>query len=563
MSKLSSAHLRIDGLSKSFPNRRVFTDISFAVPHDDRVGIIGENGSGKTTLLRIIAGELSADTGNIETFQPAGSGLTVGLLHQQPPFPNTTSIHQVLENSVAHLRAATNEVDAAAHVLAETPHHQKNIDDYAAALEEAERLGAWDTDARIEQTIDGLGLADIARETRLDQLSGGQVARLALASLLLTAPEVLLLDEPTNHLDDKGVNYLSKVVSGWHGPVLVVSHDRAFLDQTIVSLLDLDPAPRPRTLDEAEDDLATNGVTRFTGTYSDYLQFRRETRQRWKQQYDDEQAELRRLRAAVNQHQVVGHTNWKPRTETRAAQKFYADRNAKVVARRVNDARSRLAELEQRQIVKPPRQLTFQGLAAAHDTPLAYSQDEQLVRAEQVAMENRLKPISLAITARDKLLITGPNGAGKSTLLNLVAGQLQPSQGQVSYREGLSIGLLAQESDFGNVAGLTPQEIYQQAVGVTVAEQTPLATFGLLAPREEQRPVEDLSTGQRRRLALAIVLADPPDVLLLDEPTNHLSLLLVTELEASINHYPGAIVIASHDRWLRDRWQGKNVHLDP
>src|SRR5699024_10565241 len=108
----------------------------------------------------------------------------------------------------------------------------------------------------------------------------------------------------------------------------------------------------------------------------------------------------------------------------------------RVVARRVNDARSRLAELEQRQIVKPPRQLTFQGLAAAHDTPLAYSQDEQLVRAEQVAMENRLKPISLAITARDKLLITGPNGAGKSTLLNLVAGQLQPSQGQVSYREG-------------------------------------------------------------------------------------------------------------------------------
>src|SRR5699024_9071137 len=132
LSKLSSAHLRIDGLSKSFPNRRVFTDISFAVPHDDRVDIIVENGSCKTTLLRMISGELSADAGNIETFQPAGNGLTVGLLHQQPPFPNTTSIHQVLENSVAHLRAATHQVGVAAQALAESPHHQKIIDDYAA-----------------------------------------------------------------------------------------------------------------------------------------------------------------------------------------------------------------------------------------------------------------------------------------------------------------------------------------------------------------------------------------------------------------------------------------------
>lgn len=265
----------------------------------------------------------------------------------------------------------------------------------------------------------------------------------------------------------------------------------------------------------------------------------------------------------MNQHQVVGHPDWKPRTETRAAQKFYADRNARVVARRVNDARARLVALEQRQIVKPPRQLTFQGLAAAHDDSLAYSPDDQLIRAEQVTVDNRLKPTSMAINATDKILITGPNGAGKSTLLHLLAGRLQPSQGVVSHREGVSIGLLTQESDFGSISNRTPQEIYQQAVGVTVAEQIPLTTFGLLAPRDEQRPIQTLSTGQQRRLALAVVLADPPDVLLLDEPTNHLSLLLVTELETSINHYPGAVVIASHDKWLRDRWQGSSLPLEP
>lgn len=382
-----------------------------------------------------------------------------------------------------------------------------------------------------------------------------------LASLLLSAPEVLLLDEPTNHLDDHGVDFLSSVVSNWHGPVLIASHDRAFLDQTVVSLLDLDPAPRPYALGEASDDLATMGVTRFTGTYSDYAQFKQDARQRWQQQHEEEQAELHRLRAAVDHNQVVGHTDWKPRTEIRMAQKYYADRNAKVVARRVNDARARLAALEQRQIVSPPSKLSFRGLDAASDTRTRCHADELLIQANQVAVENRLDPTTLTITATDRVLVTGPNGVGKSTLLNVLAGQLQPDRGHVTHRQGVNIGLLYQESYFPNAFGKTAQTVYGDAVGTAVAETVPLSTFDLLHPRDQNRPVEALSIGQQRRLALAIILASPPEVLLLDEPTNHLSLMLVTELEDSIEDYPGAVVVVSHYRWLRNRWQNRTMHL--
>lgn len=560
-SSFNAAHLRLEGVSQTFPDRRVFTDISFAVPHRDRVGIIGENGSGKTTLLRVIAGELSPDAGTVETFGHSKTGLSVGLLRQEPDFVPTMSVAAVLEASVAYLRTAETAVDTAAAALAAAPQDPAVTEHYATVVEEAERLGVWDTDARIETTVDGLGLAAIDRQRAIGELSGGQRARVAMASVLLSGPEMLLLDEPTNHLDDTAVRYLSSVIEIWPGPVLIVSHDRAFLDETVISILDLDPAPRPHALHAAGDEPTTVGVTRFSGTYSDYLDSRHAARQRWQHQYEAEQAQLKRLRAAVDDNQVVGHDDWKPRTEVRMAQKFFADRNAKVVARRVNDARARLADLEQRQIVKPPRELTFQGLSAAA-TSRPDLTHQPVLKTDSVVVSGRLSATTLTVAPTDKLLITGPNGAGKSTLLQLLAGQLQPDAGTMHRHPRIRVGLLSQETSHIGVADLPARTVYDRAVGPGLAQRVPLSTFGVLSPADEHRSVATLSTGQQRRLALAIVLADPPDVLLLDEPTNHLSLVFATELEASIPQYPGAVVIASHDRWLRSRWQGRVLHLD-
>ncbi|MGO1193803.1 MAG: ATP-binding cassette domain-containing protein, partial [Nesterenkonia sp.] len=307
------------------------------------------------------------------------------------------------------------------------------------------------------------------------------------------------------------------------------------------------------------------GITRFTGTYTDYLHARLDARERWWQQYRDEQATLKRLRVAVRDSHTVGHSDWKPRTETRMAAKFYADRNAKVVSRRVNDARGRLDELKQKQIRKPPAQLSFRGLTAADDDGGGSARSGLLLSASEVAVQGRLEQASLSISAGEKWLITGTNGAGKSTLLKLLAQQLEPSTGTVQHRLRLRVNLLSQENWLPDPRGRgvdrTARQAYADLVGNALAQRVPLTTFGLLDGRDENRAVSQLSVGQQRRLALAVVLADLPDVLLLDEPTNHFSLLLTTQLEAAIPEYPGAVVVASHDRWLRRTWRGRRLNL--
>lgn len=581
----SAAHIRVDGVSVSFAGRRVLTDVTFTVPTGARVGLIGENGSGKTTVLRLIAGRVSASAvtaGTVSVTLPGRGAARVGLLHQEPPFEPAEPMDAVLERAVAPARAAISAVTTFAAALADPsgPGGAPGDDDvagrYASALEDADRLGAWEVDARIEATLAGLGLASARRSRTAGELSGGQRARLALAFLLLRAPDVLLLDEPTNHLDDAATDYLSDVLTRWPGPVLLASHDRVFLDETASTLVDLDPAPEPLraagTVGGAAASAATSdslrpfgGVTRYTGGYTDYLAQRAAGRTRWERRFAEEQAHLRRLQAGVRESRTVGHPGRPPRTEGKAAAKFYADRNATVVARRVNDAQSRLSKLETAQIRKPPQVLEFRGLSSNGGAWRASSRSGPVIAVADASVAGRLTATSLTVSSREKWLITGANGAGKSTLLSLIAGHLVATTGSVWTAPGARIGLLTQEIDLPDPYHRGPtrsaRQAYQDLVGEICAERTPLGTFGLLSPRDESRPLAALSTGQQRRLALAVALADPPDVLLLDEPTNHLSLQLVSELEASIPDYPGAVVVASHDRWLRRSWTGRHLAL--
>lgn len=562
---LSAAfHLRVEGVSLSFGDRRVLTDVSFTVPAGERVGLIGENGSGKTTLLRIMAGLIEPDRGTVQTNAPGGHAPRLGLLHQRPPFAATASVGDALEAAVAPVRDAAAALEAAAQAVAAAPTDAGAASQYAAALEAAERMRVWEVDARIASMVAGLGLRDLEWDRATGTLSGGQRARLALAWLLLSRPDVLLLDEPTNHLDAAATEHLRGALVTWSGPVLMASHDRAFLDETVTGLIDLDPSPIPHALGGpliGDGPGAGIGVTRSTGTYSDYVQARSQTRARWQRQYQDEQAELNRLQAAVGASQSVGHPGREPRSEARAAKKFYSDRNATVVSRRVNDARSRLEELRERQIRRPPLDLSFRGLTAADpDLERQAVGSGPVLAASGVRVHRRLASTSLTVEAGQKWLITGPNGSGKTTLLHVLAGDLTPSTGTVARRPGTRVGVLDQHvsvpDPHGRGPGRTVRQAYEDLVGSARAERVPLATFGLIPTRDHTRPVTVLSVGQQRRLALAVLLAEPPEVLLLDEPTTHLSLLLVNQLEAAIPHYPGAVIVASHDRWLRRNWTG-------
>lgn len=553
-------HLRLDGISKSYPDRRVLTDISFAVAAGERAALIGENGTGKSTLLRIVAGLEDADVGTVSAPDE------VGLFHQQPPFSLDLTADEVLRDAAAPLRALGDEVTSAGEHLAAHPDDPGASARLELALAEAERRGVWELDHTIDELVEGLGIADIPRERPARDVSGGQLARFSLAWMLVRRPETLLLDEPTNHLDDRGAELLARMLHTWPGPVLMASHDRAFLDESVSHLLDLDPRPMPhRQVDrvaDASDAGSAHGLTRFTGTYSQYVVARADELTRWQEQYEREQDELNRLRGRLHDDHRVGHPERGPRTEARGAKKFYSDRNATVVARRVNDARTALERLEDEQVRKPPKHLRFnadRSLAAARR--LGELPNGALVTASNVTLRDRLRPTSLALAAGERLLVEGPNGCGKSTLLEALAGRIAPDDGSVTVAPRVSVALLGQDAEVSGDDSV--RDTYEQLVGAELAARRPLATFGLIAGRDELRPVNSLSVGQRRRLDLALLLALPPDVLLLDEPTNHFSLLLSEDIERALGDYPGAVVVASHDRMLRRRWAGQRLELHP
>ena len=539
-------HLRADGLSFAYPDRRVLTDVSLVVPAGRPTGLLGENGSGKSTLLRILAGQLRADAGTAAVPGP------IGVLHQELPFPPASTLAEVVAHALERSRRLERELITAGEALGAgggepAPHAVQRYDELLA---EATLADVWNAERRADEVVEGLGLGDLDRATEIGKISGGQRERLALAHLLISRPTSWLLDEPTNHLDDPGAAFLAAAIAAHPGPVLIASHDRAFLDDATVAQLDLDPAESPVAAEPG-------GLTAYTGGFSDYLLARFEARDRWEHRYRTEQEELGTLRQAVEDAASVGHAGAAPRTEARAAKKFYADRNAAVVSRRLRESRARLAQLEQNQVRRPPAELHLTHLPQA-DAPTGAGAVQLALCG--VALAGRLAPTSFSLSAGQHLLVTGPNGSGKSTLLDLVVGALEPTAGTVDRPRGLRIGHLGQD-DIAP-AGISVGRHLREAAGLDGAEDSAVPElFGLVHPRDLARPLELLSRGQLRRVMLAAVLLRGPEVLVLDEPTNHLALVTATRLEAALAQWEGTVLIASHDRWLRNRWQGERLEL--
>lgn len=528
-------HLRVDGVSHSYGTLRVLTNINLVVPAGRPTGLLGENGSGKSTLLRIIAGIEKPTQGVVKTPKP------LGFLRQDLPHdPRTTTIAMVVEEALAESRRLERLLAEAGEALETDPSPAASAR-YDQLLARARIADAWNADSRADEILHGLGLADVPRERLLAEISGGQRGRLALAHLLIARPTTLLLDEPTNHLDETGAQFLARILGEHPGPVLVASHDRAFLDDATRAQLDLDPSA-------SRIDANEGGLTAFTGTFTDYFMARLDARERWEKKYRLEQEELVRLRQLVEDAHEVGDAERPPRTEARASKKFYADRNASVVSRRVRNAAQRLEILERTQVRQPPAELHFTGIPGR-----SVETGQPVITAREVAVTGRLAPISLEVQAGEKLLITGPNGSGKSTLLSVLAGVLAPTGGGVEV--AAELGVLAQDEL------LDPDISVRTLLGRRADDAEAPDLMGLVHEKDLDRPLHELSRGQQRRAELARLLQSPPSVLLLDEPTNHLSLDLATRLERAVLDWGGTVVIASHDRWLRARWEGRRIDL--
>ena len=523
-------------LAKSYGDRVVLDGVDLVATPGLPLGVVGENGVGKSTLLRLLAGTEPTDAGSVT--RPPG----LAYLAQEPDFGDARSVGDVLDRALAPLHDAAGRLESLASRLDEPA----VVEEYADLLEWCELRDVWDADRRAHEAADRLGLGRVDRGTEVARLSGGQRSRLALAALVAGRPPCVLLDEPTNHLDDDAVELLEQFLTGLPGVVVVASHDRAFLEAVCGQVMDLDPSH-----------FGTDGEggNRFGGGYSAYLEHKRRARERWLLAFDEQQDELDRLRtAAATSARRVAH-NRAPRDNDKFIYHAKGENVARTVSRRVRDVEQRIEAIEKDRIPKPPRELVFAGLASKG------SRAGRVVQVRDLVVDGRVAVPRLDVDGDEHLLVTGTNGSGKSTLLKVLAGVLAPTSGQVDVT-ARQVGYLPQHVTFRR-PDLSARQVYDGLAGRdSEASGVPrLTELGLLPPRDLHRPVGDLSLGQHRRLALAVLVAKAPDLLLLDEPTNHISLSLAEELEDALRRTPSAVVVASHDRWLRRRWEGSELSL--
>ncbi|WP_037365688.1 ABC-F family ATP-binding cassette domain-containing protein [Amycolatopsis orientalis] len=503
-----TAHVRLSDVHVTFGGRPVLAGVDLVAAAGDRVAVVGENGRGKTTLLRVLAGTQPVDRGEVRR---AGA---IGVADQQIPLGEQETVGDLIDLELAAVRNALACLEAATSALAEG---QPGADDaFAAALADAEALDAWDADRRVEVSLAALNAVD-DRSRPLGTLSVGQRHRVRLACLLGAGHSVLLLDEPTNHLDAAGLAHLTERLRAYPGAVVLVSHDRALLADVATSVLDLDPS--------------SDGRPRFYGGgYAAYGEARQAERARWEALHAEQLAERKRLADDLSAAQNRLRDGWRPEKghgrHTRATR-------APGLVRAVH---RRQEELSAHVVAVPPPPARF----AMPELP--QHQGTVALRAAGVTVAGRLDhPVDLTVGGGDRLVVTGRNGAGKSTLLAVLAGALAPTSGTVTHARSVRIGWLGQESDLP--ARRTAAELLEQRFPGS-------ADLGLLSGYDRHRPIAELSTGARRRLDLALVLAARPQVLLLDEPTNHLSATLVDELTDALHSAPVAVVVATHDRQL-------------
>ena len=516
------AQLTVSDVSLLRGETKVLTSVDLVVTPSSRVGIVGENGRGKSSLLHVLAGTLAPDSGTVRRIG------TLGIAEQEMSADDKRTVGEAIADAIAEPIAAIAELDRAGAALAgEDPRAEQR---YAAALEVAEALDAWDAERRVLIALGALD-AETDQSRLLAELSVGQRYRVRLACLLGADHDFLLLDEPTNHLDRAGLDILSERLRSRKGGVVIVSHDRALLTDVAETIVALDPTP---------DELPRVYGNGFAG----YREGRAAERERWEQAHEQQQVEQARLqdRLSAAQNRLV--TGWRPE---KGANKHGRATRAAGLTQSVH-RRQEALEAHAVTVPEPPQQFRFPELRTRSGA--------ELLTVDGATVTGRLRtPVSLALAHRGRLAVTGPNGAGKSTLLSLLAGRLAPDSGAVRLQPGTRVGVLQQESSLP--AERRAAEVFELHLGQLEAsgalgssDAVGLSQLGLLRPREAGKRIGELSMGQQRRLDLALVLAARPHVLLLDEPTNHLSIALVDELTEALGATQAAVVLSTHDRQL-------------
>lgn len=510
--------LSIGGLTKYYGAELIFQDVSFQVARGDKIGLVGINGAGKSTLLKIIAGIESADSGVIA---PA-RGTRIAYLAQEVRFAADRTLWQEMEAAFAHLADLQTEITALEPVIADTdaPGWAEAMERYGDLMAHFEHGGGYEIEPRIKRTLMGLGFHEAQYHQRLSQFSGGQKTRAALAATLLSDPDLLLLDEPTNHLDMQALEWLEQFLRGWDGTLIVISHDRYFLDRVT-----------KRTLE-----IAFGQLEDYPAGYNKYLELKAERLERRLKEFNAQQEYIAKTEEFIRRYKA-GQRAREAKGREKRLDRLKRD---SLIGRPREQAKLKLfldSKLRSGELV-----LALDGLVIGYPGDRRHDSDPRvLLRAD--AME---------IHRGDRVALLGPNGSGKTTLLRTLIDELKPLQGAPRLGHKVMIGYYAQGHDVLNMNATVIEELTR--VSPTLGEPAARNLLGrfLFSGDDVFKRVGDLSGGERSRVALAQLTLLPGNLLILDEPTNHLDIGAREALEGVLKEYPGSILFVSHDRYFID-----------
>ncbi len=496
--------LKVNGLNKSFGIDELFHDVNFSVASGDKVGFVGANGAGKTTLMRILLGKEEADGGLVQ-FDSADS---IGYVEQQADFGEGTLYDEFKRAFDDVLNLADRKRSLEKKIAQDTS--EEVMQEYSKVVEQFERLEGYDYESRINRIAFGLGFTENDFEKNVQHFSGGQKTRICLAKALLREPDFLFLDEPTNHLDIKMIEWLEAFLKNYRGGVLIISHDRYFLDKVATKIIELD----------------NKTVTSYEGNYTYFIKVKTQRRAALKSAYEKQQEHIKKTEEYIRKYK------------------------AGIKSKQARGRQSQLNRLER--IVLPPESAAFNYFAFNAPPECA----QRVAELEDVAAfydKNEIfSHLSLLIRKGDGVALVGPNGAGKTTLLKVLLGELPTPTGRVKIGSRVKIGYFSQQHEGLNMGNTILDEI-MYTYGIDEEQARHYLGAFLFYGDDVLRIIGDLSGGEQSRVAFLKLMLTGANFLVLDEPTNHLDIPAREAVEEALMAYPGTFLAVSHDRYFLDK----------
>lgn len=512
--------MQLSNLKKAFVTDVVFEKVTLEIKSGENIGIVGKNGAGKTTLMKIMAGEMSYDSGNLT--QPKGT--SVGYLTQQMTLESSRTVLEEMKRPFAKLLAVKDEMDEVTLWLENNEYTHEKYQDYVNRLERLqntfENQDGYHIDSNIKMVLTGLNFEITDLERPVDEFSGGQKTRLSLAQMLLSKPDLLLLDEPTNHLDMDTVEWLEQYLNGFQGAVVIISHDRYFLDKTVDKIYEVE--------------LGTG--TLYHTNYSKYVIEKEKRYQLTMKQYERQQKEISRLETFVDKNIARASTS--------------------------GMAKDRRKKLEMMERINAPKQdhrnanFTFSITRESGNDVLRIN--DLSIGYDQVLNSH----INFSVEKKDRLAILGPNGIGKSTLVKTIAKKIPEQAGDIVYGTNVSIGYYDQkQAEFTSNKNVL-EELWSEYPEMRESDIRKILGRFLFTQDEVKKSVNDLSGGEKARIQLAKLMLEKNNVLILDEPTNHLDIDSKEVLENALDEYEGTIIFVSHDRYFVNRIANRILEME-